>query len=65
MVWDHAAVLQELGEVRRLQGWLMGSLESLGFELRFIFRPLMLHCFRRKWSNSFNGSIGRRRQTRC
>jgi Fic family protein len=32
--WDNSLILHKLGEVRNLQGRLMGKMESLGFELR-------------------------------
>lgn len=32
--WDNSLILHKLGEVRNLQGKLMGRMESLGFELR-------------------------------
>lgn len=33
-VWDNAAILQKLGEVRNLQGRILGKMEGLGFDLR-------------------------------
>jgi Fic family protein len=32
--WDNSLILQKLGDVRNLQGRLMGKMETLGFELR-------------------------------
>lgn len=32
--WDHAAILQKLGEVRNLQGRILGKMEGLGFDMR-------------------------------